>query len=45
MIKYLYFEDTGAGAEFWGLVNEYILDNSFIAEGKRGIRNIYKAFL
>ena len=43
MVRHLYFEDTGTGAEFWSLVNEYLFDSSFILVSKSGISGVRKA--
>lgn len=36
IMRYLWTEDSGAGFHYWQLVNEYLLDGSFIVESKNG---------
>ena len=43
MTNYLYFEDTGVGSEFWGLVNNHLLNNRYSLQHKNGIRGVRKA--
>ena len=43
MINYLYVEDSGIGAEFWGYVNKFLLNNNYVVQGRYGVRNLRKS--